>query len=214
MNELLLENGFSIENTGSARSCYGARIQHCEKGGMILRRLRDTGETAVVLEGTVLLINVNSDGQKNIIDICREGDAFGGGVFPERGLDACYAIARTDCVIAFIDHDRLLHCCEQRCDRHAALIDMLMGQAARRSIAHIDILTRRTIREKLLTAMGYFLDIRRRTVQSLPLSLSELADYLGCDRSAMMREIKRLNDEGVLHSAGRKITLLTDLREL
>jgi hypothetical protein len=30
----------------------------------------------------------------------------------------------------------------------------------------------------------------------------------------MMREIKRLNDEGVLHSAGRKITLLTDLREL
>ncbi len=56
---------------------------------MFLRHLRDTNETAIVLEGTVLLVNVNADGQKSILDICREGDAFGGGVFPGQWCLLC-----------------------------------------------------------------------------------------------------------------------------
>ena len=41
----------------------------------------------------------------------------------------------------------------------------------------------------------------------LPFSLSMLADYIATDRSAMMRELKRLKEEGVLRSEGRRITL-------
>ena len=92
--------------------------------------------------------------------------------------------------------------------------DFLLGTAARRSVAHIDILSRRTIREKLLTVFDYFLDKDKRTEQTLPVSLSELADYLCCDRSAMMREIKRLNDVGIISSRGNKITLKTRLNDV
>ncbi|MBQ8965417.1 Crp/Fnr family transcriptional regulator [Ruminococcus sp.] len=214
MNKLLLENGFSIEPNGSADTCYMAHTHTYSKGEMILRHLRDTMETAIVLEGTVLLINVNSDGQKSILDICREGDAFGGGIFPEQGLGGCYAIAKTKCMISYVDYGRLIHCCGKSCDKHADLIDFLLGTAARRSVAHIDILSRRTIREKLLTVFDYFLDKDKRTEQTLPVSLSELADYLCCDRSAMMREIKRLNDAGIISSRGNKITLKTKLNDV
>ena len=41
----------------------------------------------------------------------------------------------------------------------------------------------------------------------LPFSLSTLADYIATDRSAMMRELKRLRTEGVIQSSGRQITL-------
>jgi CRP-like cAMP-binding protein len=34
-----------------------------------------------------------------------------------------------------------------------------------------------------------------------------LADYIATDRSAMMRELKRLREEGVIRSDGRKFTL-------
>ena len=207
MNKLLLENGFSVEPNGSADACYMAHTHTYDRGEIILSHLRDTGETAIVLEGTVLLINVNADGQKSILDICREGDAFGGGIFPERGLGGCYAVAKTACMISYVDYSRLIHCCENSCDKHADLIDYLLGTAARRSVAHIDILSRRTIREKLMTAFEYFLDTDKRTEQTLPLSLSELADYLCCDRSAMMREIRRLNNEGIISSHGSCVTL-------
>ena len=42
---------------------------------------------------------------------------------------------------------------------------------------------------------------------TLPFSLSTLADYIATDRSAMMRELKRLREEGVVQSEGRQFTL-------
>ena len=41
----------------------------------------------------------------------------------------------------------------------------------------------------------------------LPFSLTDLADYLSVDRSAMMRELKLLRDEGFIEKNGNKITL-------
>ena len=43
---------------------------------------------------------------------------------------------------------------------------------------------------------------------TIPLPFSDLADYLGVDRSAMMREIKKLNEENIILTDKRKITLL------
>ena len=42
----------------------------------------------------------------------------------------------------------------------------------------------------------------------LPFSLTDLADYLMIDRTAMMREIKRLKDENVIKKVKNKIVLL------
>ena len=119
-----------------------------------------------------------------------------------------FILAKTACSIAYVDYNKLIHSCEKSCDRHSSLIDELLGSAARRSIAHIGILSRRTIREKLLMALDYFLDTAQKTEQKLPVSLSELADYICCDRSAMMRELKRLNDDKTIISRGNRITVL------
>ena len=72
----------------------------------------------------------------------------------------------------------------------------------------IEILTKRSIREKL---RGYFNILSTRNLNktfSLPFSLTDLADYLSVDRSAMMRELKCLKDEGFIRKNGNKITLL------
>ena len=42
----------------------------------------------------------------------------------------------------------------------------------------------------------------------LPMSYTALAQYLSVDRSAMMREIKNLSDEGVIRRDGRNVELL------
>jgi len=65
----------------------------------------------------------------------------------------------------------------------------------------IEILTKKTIRDKLLE---YFKIISKRN----GMSFSELADYLAVDRSAMSRELKNLMEEGFIKKDGKKITLL------
>lgn len=43
---------------------------------------------------------------------------------------------------------------------------------------------------------------------SLPFSLLKLANYLCIDRSAMMREIKKMKEEELIAIEGKRVTLL------
>ena len=72
----------------------------------------------------------------------------------------------------------------------------------------IELLTKRSIRDKLI---GYFTLISSKNLNksfTLPFSLTDLADYLSVDRSAMMREMKSLKEEGFIEKNGNRITLL------
>ena len=72
----------------------------------------------------------------------------------------------------------------------------------------IELLTKRSIRDKLI---GYFTLISSKNLNksfTLPFSLTDLADYLNVDRSAMMREMKSLKEEGFIEKNGNRITLL------
>ena len=65
---------------------------------------------------------------------------------------------------------------------------------------------------------GEYLMLRLRTVDGiekgeytrsflLPFSLSALADYISADRSAMMRELKKMREEMLVTISGRQVTL-------
>ena len=71
----------------------------------------------------------------------------------------------------------------------------------------IDILTKKTIRNKLLT---YFKQLSKEQGSksiTLPFSLSTLARYISVDRSAMIRELKYLKEEGMIDQKTKKIRL-------
>ena len=73
----------------------------------------------------------------------------------------------------------------------------------------IEVLTKRTIRDKLLE---YFHTLAKKNSSKtiyLPFTYTDLADYLSIDRAAMMREIKYLKDDGIIYASGKMIRLIT-----
>ena len=68
----------------------------------------------------------------------------------------------------------------------------------------VETLLRRSIREKLLC---YFSIQAAGGTFTLPFTLSALADYISTDRSAMMRELRKLRNEGLVQVEGRQIAL-------
>ena len=87
------------------------------------------------------------------------------------------------------------------------LPDLILNKVTNLNM-RIELLTKRSIRDKLV---GYFNLISSMSLTksfSLPFSLTDLADYLSVDRSAMMRELKLLKDDGFIEKTGNKITLL------
>ena len=83
-------------------------------------------------------------------------------------------------------------------------------------LAKIDLLTRPSTREKLLTYLSGMAE--RKTLQpdrkggnvtiEIPFNREELADYLGVDRSALSRELGKLRDEGLLRFERNRFELL------
>ena len=85
----------------------------------------------------------------------------------------------------------------------------LMSDKAQGLSQRVDVLSRRSIREKLLCYFRQLAEKEGDDTVTLPFSLSTLADYIATDRSAMMRELKKLKDEGLISADGRQIRLLS-----
>ena len=169
------------------------------------------GSVGVVERGEASLIRIDEEGVATVLEELGPGGVFGKSLaFSTSGRDSLEVICRAACDVVFIDYPHILKRCERACTHHSLLVQnmlRLISDKAQALSERVDVLSRRSIREKLLC---YFHQLSEkaggRTFQ-LPFSLSMLADYIATDRSAMMREMKRLKEEGVLRSEGRRITL-------
>ena len=165
----------------------------------------------IVERGEAVLIRIDEDGVSTVLEELGEGGVFGRTLaFAGAGRDSLQVVCRTPCDVLFIDYAHILKRCENACTHHSLLVQnmlMLMNEKAQGLSRRVDVLSRRSIREKLLCYFRQLSDQAGGPSFTLPFSLSTLADYIATDRSAMMRELKRLKEEGVLRSEGRHITL-------
>ena len=169
-------------------------------------------DVGVIERGAAALIRIDEEGVATVMEELGPGGVFGRNLaFAGSAGDSLEVVCRTPCEVLFIDYPHILRRCESACAYHSTLVQnmlRLMADKAQALSERIDVLSRRSIREKLLC---YFRQLAARAGGSsftLPFSLSVLADYIATDRSAMMRELKRLREEGVVCSEGRRFTLL------
>ncbi len=165
----------------------------------------------VIERGDAALIRIDEAGVSTVMEELSTGGVFGQMLaFSGSNEDSLEVVCRTPCDVVFIDYPHILKRCHNACSHHSILVRnmlKLMGDKAQSLSQRVDVLSRRSIREKLLC---YFHQLAEKTGEmtfQLPFSLSTLADYIATDRSAMMRELKRLREEGVICSDGRRITL-------
>ena len=159
----------------------------------------------IVNSGIAHLIRIDINGTRSIIDYYEATDVFGAQFSPDTSEDTFYVIAKEMCSVSFVDYKKLLTRCKNNCEKHLRFLNNIILTAMEKSQIHIDVLSQRTIRTKILTYLKYLQIKTNSNNIILPLSLSDLADYLSTDRSAMMREIKKMNNEGLIQSNGNLI---------
>ncbi len=170
-----------------------------------------TDAVGVVERGQASLIRIDEEGVSTVLEDLGAGGVFGKTLaFAGSTGDSLEVVCRRPCDVVFIDYAHILSRCGNACLRHSILVQnmlQLMADKAQALSCRVDVLSRRSIREKL---MCYFRQLSREAggaTFTLPFSLSTLADYIATDRSAMMRELKRLREEGSVRSDGRQFTL-------
>ncbi len=193
--------------TAEIRTCLCSSEKIYKKGDIIMQLDESAESLGLIDSGIAYLIRIDVFGNRSIIDYYEKGDIFGKKLSPESEIDAYFIIAKEKCKVVFINFDKLLKKCEKNCDKHSVLLNNLLMLALQKSQMHIDILSQRTIRQKVLTYLDYLQNKNMSHTFVIPLSLSDLSDYLSVDRSAMMREIKKLKNENIIYSDGNKFTV-------
>ncbi len=189
-------------------NCFNANTLHFKKDTTILSNVANTRQIGVILNGGANIIRYNFNGSRTIMESLNSGDAFG--EFSAANGEELYVISSEDSDIILFDYERLINRCKKNCPYHNQVIDnmlQILSDRLKKNNERIEILTKKTIREKLLAYFNFLSKRQISRIITLPFSLTDLADYLSIDRSAMMREIRNLKDEGLIDSKGKKIYL-------
>lgn len=204
--------GIEDKDLESLLACMGAKPRWYEKGEVILSEGDEASELGVVLSGSAQVMRMDYDGNRSIMTHLEAGDMFAE-AFVCAGVKymPVQVVATEKTQVLLLDGARLTTTCTSACGFHHRMIYNLMRILATKNLAcnqKIDIVSKRTTREKLLT----YLWLQSQRVQShsfvIPYNRQELADYLGVERSGLSTEIGKLRAEGVLESEKNRFTLL------
>ncbi len=191
--------------------CTKAQVKYFEKGEIITTYLVNRNQICILINGNADLIRYDFKGNKNIIEHFSDNDIFGEIFYKINTNNEFFVLAKKKCEVLFFSYDYFQKKCKNNCKFHEALVSNLPNLMLKKMVdlnVHIEVLSKRGIREKIL---GYFTILSSQNLNKtflLPYSFTDLADYLNVDRSAMMRELKILKEDGFIKKNGNKITLL------
>ncbi|MCI8810654.1 MAG: Crp/Fnr family transcriptional regulator [Oscillibacter sp.] len=165
----------------------------------------------LIEQGEAVLLRIDEEGVSTVLETLAPGGVFGKTLaFAGSVGDSLEVVCRKPCEVLFLDYTHIFNRCEHACMRHSVLVQnmlRLMADKAQALSRRVDVLSRRSIREKLLCYFRQLANQAGSDTFTLPFSLSTLADYIATDRSAMMRELKHLREQGVVRSNGRQFTI-------
>lgn len=190
--------------------CFHAKRKKFSSGSTLATVGTSEPRLGVLLSGEADLVRIDYDGYRNIMEHLGEGDVFGDFLMQSVGTEELAVQTDRPCEVLFIDYRCIIKRCPSACRHHSTLVNNLlqiMSDKVQNLRNHLQVLSQRTLRTKLLTYFRMLAKQNKSNSFTLPFTLSDLADYLFVDRSAMLREMKKLREDELLTSRGRKIVL-------
>lgn len=192
-------------------TCNKVQVKKFVKGETVTTYIEKRNQICIVVSGEVDLIRYDFNGNKTIIGHFVDNDIFGEIFYPANTNNELFAVARKNSEVLFYNYDSLSTKCKRNCEFHKELTNNLSQLFLDKIVElnlRIELLTKKNTRGKILS---YFEILSKGTLRrtfTLPYSYTDLADFISVDRSAMMRELKLLIDEGFIKKHGNRITLL------
>ena len=191
--------------------CCKVSYQAFTRGETISTYIEKRNQVYILLSGEADLVRYDFNGNKTIIGHFIEGDILGEIFYPANTNNELFVTAKKDCNVLSFIYDDIITKCKSHCTFHEEFyskIQILIMKQIINLNTRIELLTQKNTRDKLLSYFNIISSRELCKTFSIPFSFTDLADYLSVDRSAMMREISHLQNDGIIKKNRNKITLL------
>ncbi len=192
-----LFRGLSEEKLLSALTLMNASCRSYEKDETVSARDGSFSRFGLVLEGQIRVYSDDADGAAFLMASVGPGKSF--------GESLCILKRSSDVRAISTEASRILWLNPELPDKGknalaaelAERFTLLLAERTLTMNSRIQILSRHSLRAKLMALLSEYGKADGRPF-TLPLSRQAMADYLGCDRSALSRELSRMKDDGLL----------------
>lgn len=205
--------GISDSDRKKLYNCLFARDVKFNAGDEICSYNNESGILCMIAQGKAEIIKTDTNGNSTILEQLNKFGVFSD-IFTYTATDA-YSIsvyATEPTTVTFFDYGAVFKRCKNACSYHSIFVSNLMNiviSKAKQLSQRVEILSNKTIRDKILSYVSITVKTLGSPTFDLPMSLTQFSEYLCVDRSAMMRELKKLNENGILKVSKRNFTVLS-----
>ena len=166
--------------------CLGIRIRRFKKDDHIVLHNELEGNAGIVIEGSVNIYKEDIWGNRALISYLKEGGLFGENLPLEKTDKDTETLS-----LSFV-------CTSPSLVLFLPVKRILVAQRNRNLMDKIEIISKGSVRDKILCYLSMEAQHQRSSSIEIPLTRSELAEYLCVNRSALSRELSALRDEGLI----------------
>lgn len=192
----ILFRDLSGDELSYATEFFGARKRDYRKGELLNHLGEPLPFFGLVLSGSIRVSMYDIDGNSILMATAGPGSTF--------GESLCFLKREANVQIECLADSQILRMNTDRVNHGATQLDQELSHRFTAMLAgrtlsmndRIQVLSRTTIREKLITLFSQYSDGSGKV--TLPMDRAHMAAYLGVNRTALSRELSRMQEEGLI----------------
>ena len=193
-------------------NCLAPHIRQFSRNEILLLTGDSVNHIGIILAGTASAYLEHIDGSQTLMSNLRPMSLFGEVLVSTRTHKSPVTVyATSEVTAAFIEYKRLLGLCGMACEAHRIFMQNMLkviGDKYFRLFDRINILREKTLRAKILAILYNLSGRGAASHVTIPFSKTMLAEYLMVNRSALSKELRKMEDDGLIIVKGRDVKIL------
>ena len=194
-------NGIALAALPGLLACIQATEKDYAQDAFIIEEDSEVTQFGVLVSGQARSIKWDASDRVVMLALLSPGDVMGVMLAARPGSRSPVAVQATQpSRVLHIAFDKLVARCPLGCPGHEQLLRNYIVVTAQKGLelyGRINCLLKPTVREKVLTYLRG-LGCRPGSTITLPLSRHVMAEYLNVERSALSRELSRMQRDGLI----------------
>ena len=196
-----LLRGMRPDELDTLLDCFAPRVRRYARDEILLLTGYETREVGILLEGSITAVKNTPDGASVAITHMSPGGLFGDVLSGSSQKSPVTVMATTSCLALYLPYQKIIRPCAKLHSAHLQLMQNLVLTISDKYFAldrRLELICCRSLRGRICM---WLLEQRERCgadTFTTAMSRTELAAFLNCDRSALSRELSRMQEEGLI----------------
>lgn len=200
MKKIYIFNDLDKNEIDTILKCTNSFKKTFDKKEFVILNGDEAANITILLSGSLSVSKTDFAGKKIIVSDIKEKEVFGEAfLFSQKKSYGVDVLATTKSEILFIPFKKLINICSSACDCHNKIIHNLLFLLAQKNITlneKLECLSQKTTQGKISFYLLREYEKNNNTKITIPFNREGLSEYLGVNRSALSRELSKLQEIG------------------